>query len=522
MDVEGAEPFDTLYARGYHRPMTHDGQDAESFFSGGTGLTYDDLILLPGHIDFGVSEVSLETRVSRNIALRAPIVSSPMDTVTESTMAIYLALLGGIGIIHCNNPIEEQVEHVRRVKRFENGFITDPICLSPAHTIADVDRIKAAHGFSSIPITEDGRVGSRIVGLVTNRDIDLEKDRSRKLEEVMTRDLLWARKGVSLEEANQILRRSKKGKLPIVDEEGRLLALVTRSDLIKNREFPDATKDTVTKRLKCGAAVSTREEDRERIAALVEAGADLLVVDSAQGDSVFQEKTIEWIKERHPRVDVMAGNVVTSGQSRRLLDAGADALRVGMGPGSICITQETMAVGRAQATAVFHCARAARERGVPVVADGGCSSIGHIAKALACGGAAAMLGSMLAGTKESPGEYFYEQGVRVKRYRGMASFEAMEKGGGKRYFAEKEKIRVAQGVSGTVVDKGSILDYVPYILQGLRHSLQDLGCRSIAVLHARLWKGELRFERRTPAAQIEGGVHGLFSWREPEIGRGGR
>ena len=502
---------------------TQDGQDGKSFFSEALGLTYDDFIVLPGHIDFSVDDVSLETRVSRNVMLRAPIVSSPMDTVTESTMAIYLALLGGIGIIHYNNDIEEQVEHVKRVKRFENGFITSPICLSPEATIADVDRIKEKHGFSSIPVTEDGRPGSRIVGLVTNRDIDLEKDRTRKLADVMTRDILWAKKGISLEEANQILRRSKKGKLPIVDQDGRLVALVTRTDLIKNREFPDATKDKETKRLKCGAAVSTRREDRERISALVEAGADVLVIDSAQGDSTFQLETIAWVKANHPQVDVVGGNVVTQRQCRTLLDAGVDGLRIGMGPGSICITQDTMAVGRAQATAVHQCAAAAREHGVPVIADGGCSSIGHIAKALACGGAAAMLGSMLAGTKEAPGEYFYENGVRVKRYRGMASLEAMERGGGKRYFVEKDRIRVAQGVSGTVVDKGSILDYVPYILQGLRHSLQDMGCRDVATLHAGLAAGQLRFERRTNAAQVEGGVHGLFSWREPEIGgRGNR
>jgi IMP dehydrogenase len=259
-----------------------------------------------------------------------------------------------------------------------------------------------------------------------------------------------------------------------------------------------------------------------RVAALDEAGVDAVVIDSAQGDSTYQVEMIEWLKAHHPRIDVVGGNVVTTEQARRLIGAGVDALRVGMGPGSICITQETMAVGRAQATAVFHVAAFAREKGIPVIADGGCRSIGHIAKALACGGSTAMLGSMLAGTKEAPGEYFYENGVRVKRYRGMASLEAMERGGGKRYFADEERIRVAQGVSGTVVDKGSLLDYVPYLLQGLRHSLQDLGCRDVATLHARLGNGQLRFERRTAAAQVEGGVHGLFSWSEPQIGRTSR
>ncbi len=502
------------------KPTPQDGLDGRTFFTeGGLGLTFDDLILLPGHISFAVDEVSLETRFSRRIPLRAPIVSSPMDTVTDSTMAIYLALLGGIGVVHCNCPIEVQVDHVRKVKRFENGFIADPETLSPEASIADVDRLKERFGFSSIPITQDGRLGSRLVGMVTNRDIDLEKDRSKKLGEVMTRDLVTARKGVPLEEANRILKQSKKGKLPIVDAEGRLVALVTRTDMLKNKEYPDATKDGETKRLKVAAALSTHEADRERAQALVEAGVDALVIDSAQGDSTYQVRTVEWLKGRFAHVDVVGGNVVTTAQCQSLVDAGVDGLRVGMGPGSICITQETMAVGRAQATAIYHCAAYGRRHDVPIVADGGCSSIGHIAKALACGGSATMLGFMLAGTKESPGEYFYENGVRVKRYRGMGSLEAMERAGSRRYFVEKDRIRVAQGVSGTVIDRGSILDYVPYILQGLRHSLQDLGCRDLRTVHARLESGELRFERRSPAAQVEGGVHGLFSYEEPRAQR---
>jgi len=498
-----------------------DGLCGRSFFGkGAAGSAYDDFIVLPGYIDFGVGEVSLETRLSRNVALKAPIVSSPMDTVTEASMAIHMALLGGIGILHYNNTPGEQARLVRSVKRFENGFITDPRCLSPAHTVQDVLRIREREGYSSIPITEDGELGSRVVGLVTNRDVDLEPNLQRPLSEVMTRDLLWAKQGVELEEANRILRRSKKGKLPIVDDQGRLVALVTRRDLLKNRAFPDATKCTETKRLKVGAAVSTRDEDRDRAARLVEAGVDVLVLDAAQGDSIYQHGMLRWLKEHHPSVDVIGGNVVTMAQCRRLLDAGVDGVRVGMGPGSICITQETMAVGRAQATAVFHCAAICREAGVPVIADGGCRSIGHIAKALACGGSVAMLGSMLAGTQEAPGEYFYERGVRVKRYRGMASLEAMRQGGGKRYFVEEDRVRVAQGVSGTVMDKGSLLDYLPYVLQGLRHSLQDMGCTDLQTLHERLFSGELRFETRTHAAQKEGGVHGLFSYKLPEPGRG--
>ncbi len=504
-----------------------DGTDGRQFFTDGAlGLTYDDFILLPGHIDFAVEDVSLETRLTRRVSLRAPIISSPMDTVTEERMAIYLALLGGIGIVHYNNTVEEQVSHIRKVKRFENGFIKDPICLPPEAPIAEIDKIKARHGFSSIPVTDTGAVLGRLLGIVTNRDIDLERDRTVRVADVMTKDPLAARRGGTLEEANQILKRSKKGKLPIVDADGRLVALVTRTDLIKNREFPDATKDRETKRLKVGAAVSTRPEDRDRAGALGAAGVDVIVVDSAQGDSTYQIAMVEWIKANLPQVDVIGGNVVTTRQCRSLIDAGVDGLRIGMGPGSICTTQATLAVGRAQATAVYQTAAFAREYGdgrggggIPVVADGGCSAIGHIVKALACGASAVMLGYMLAGTKEAPGEYFYQDGVRVKRYRGMASLEAMERGGGKRYFVEQDRIRVAQGVAGTVVDKGSILDYVPYILQGLRHALQDLGTRDLGTLHARLASGDLSFERRSPSAQVEGGVHGLHSYSEPPFGK---
>lgn len=500
--------------------MFTDGKDGCTFFGqSATGLAYDDFIVLPGMIDFGVDAVSLETRFSRRITLKTPIVSSPMDTVTESRMAIHMALLGGIGVMHYNNTIEEQAALVSEVKRFENGFITDPICMPPTARLRDVLEVRERMGFSSIPITEDGKLGSRLLGLVTNRDVELERDIDQPVSAVMTTDLVKAQKGVSLEEANEMLRRSKKGKLPIVDGDGNLVAMVTRRDLLKNQSFPLATKDKATKRLKVGAAVSTRDEDRTRVEALVAAGVDALVIDAAQGDSIYQHDMIRWIKGAYPDIDVVGGNIVTMAQAKHLIDCGVDGLRVGMGPGSICITQETMAVGRAQASAVFHVARCARDADVPVIADGGCRTIGHLAKALACGGSAAMVGSMLAGTKEAPGDYFYQDGVRVKSYRGMASLEAMKKGGDKRYFAEGTRLKVAQGVSGTVVDKGSLLEYLPYIRQGLFHALQDMGCRDVQTLRERLHNGELRFERRSNAAQIEGGVHGLHSWTDPHAGR---
>jgi IMP dehydrogenase len=332
----------------------------------------------------------------------------------------------------------------------------------------------------------------------------------------MVTDLITAREGVSLIEANRILKESKKGKLPIVDEAGRLVSLVSRTDLKKNRDFPEASKDT-RKQLLVGASVSTKEADRERIAALVEAGVDVVVIDSAQGDSVFQTAAIEHIKSKHPQVDVLAGNAVTQTQCENLIAAGADGIRVGMGPGSICITQETMAVGRAQATAVYRCGLYCRERGIPVVADGGISNIGNLVKALSIGADVGMMGALFAGTQEAPGEYFYKDGVRVKKYRGMASIEALERGGGKRYFSDDQNIKVAQGVSGLVVDKGSVMHLVPYMIQGLRQALQDIGVRTLDELHGALEGESLFFELRSHSAQREGGVHSLFSYQEPVL-----
>jgi IMP dehydrogenase len=496
--------------------MSADGQDAKTLFSQHGGVTYDDFILLPSYTDFAVEEVSTRTRLTRNISLNSPFASSPMDTVTESQMAIYMALLGGIGFVHYNNTIEEQVAEVRKVKRFETGFITQPVVLSPDHLIADVDRIKREYGFSGIPVTESGNLDTPLVGIVTARDIDFEPNRRKPLREVMTTDVVKAHQGVSLAEANSILIKCKKGKLPIVDDHGRLVGLVCRTDLLKNEQYPQASKNN-QKQLIVGAAVSTYPDDKTRVAALAEAGADVVVIDSSQGDNVFQVRMIEWVKKNHPRLDVIGGNVVTGRQCRNLIAAGVDGLRIGMGAGSICITQTAIAVGRAQASAVYHCAVTAREAGIPVIADGGISNAGHVAKALALGGGAVMMGRLLAGTAESPGEYFYEDGQRLKKYRGMASAEAMEAGGGKRYFAHKDRIRVIQGVEGTVVDKGSVRTFIPYLLHSLRHTLHEVGCRSVEALHQALVDGTLRFEVRSASAQLEGSVHGLYSYKEPKL-----
>ncbi len=498
--------------------MSPNGLDAKAFFEHEGGITYNDFILLPGYINFSLEEISVETHLTRNVKIKRPIVSSPMDTVTESRMAISMAMLGGIGIVHYNNSIEMQAKEVRRVKRYENGFITEPVVLGPNNTIRDVDALKETYGFSGIPITEDGTLNSKLIGIVTKRDIDFEANRSRKVKEVMTTQLVTAPAGISLAEGNRILKESKKGKLPLVDKQGRLVSLMSRTDLLKNEDFPLASKSK-DKQLIVGAAISTREDDKERLDELVKAGVDVIVIDSSQGNSIFQINTIRHIKKKYPHIDVVGGNVVTASQCKSLIDAGADALRIGMGSGSICITQDTLAVGRAQGSAVYHTAKFSREyANIPVIADGGIAHIGHIVKALSLGASTVMMGGLLAGTSESPGEFFYEGGVRVKKYRGMASHEAMEKGGGKRYLSSEDRIKVAQGVTGTVVDKGSVINLVPYLMQSLLHSLQELGYRNIQELHNGIYAGTLRFEKRSQSAQVEGSVHNLYSFKEPHLG----
>lgn len=470
--------------------------------------------MLPGHIYFGVEDVSTRSRISRNTKICLPLISSPMDTVTESEMAINMALQGGIGIIHYNNTVREQKREVDRVKRYENGFITDPKTLSPQNTVRDAFNIKDRYGFMGIPITASGGMNSKLVGIVTNRDVEFIRDRDTPLEDIMTTEVQTASEGCSLELAYSILKESKKGKLPIVNAAGELVGLVARTDILKNRDFPESSKDRSGKRLLCGAAIGTRPEDKDRLEALVDAGLDIVVLDSSQGDSVYELDMLRYIKEKHPQLDVVAGNVVTQNQAYHLIKAGADGLRIGMGSGSICTTQEVMACGRAQATAVYRVSKLAREYDVPCIADGGVSSSGHIIKGLACGASAVMMGSMLAGTEESPGEYFYKDGVRLKKYRGMGSVDAMKKGSSVRYFSEDDRIRVAQGVSGAVADKGSVKRFLPYLRMGVKHGFQDLGVRSIPELHEQMHDGKLRFQVRTPAAQLEGNVHSLFTYEK--------
>jgi IMP dehydrogenase len=494
--------------------LTADGLEAANLFGRGGSLTYDDFILLPSHIDFAAEDVSLETSLTRNIRLKTPFVSSPMDTVTETKMAIAMALMGGIGIVHYNNTISEQADIVRAVKRYENGFILNPFVLSPSSTVEEMKHVSNKMGFSGFPITDNGQMMGKLLGIATKRDIDFVTDTSKPVSEVMTQKVITAYEGCSLEEAREILIQSKKSLLPIINKEGKLVALVSRKDIKQGKTFPLASKGK-DMHLIVGAAIGTRKEDLARADALAKAGVDVLVVDSAQGDSSYQIKMVQYLKKIYPHIDVIGGNVVTIAQARNLIDAGVDGLRVGMGSGSICITQEVMGVGRGQATGIYQVAKIAHKHGIPIIADGGIRNSGHIIKALSLGADAIMMGSLLAGLEEAPGEYFFQDGIRVKRYRGMGSLEAMAKNSSQRYFNDTSMIKIPQGVSGTVADKGSIGGLLPFLIQAVKHGMQDIGVCSLQQLASVRENGALRFEWRTVSAQEEGRVHSLHSFENP-------
>jgi len=495
--------------------MNIDGNCAQDVFNNKIGFAYDDVIILPGYIDFSVSDVNIKSKLTKNILLNTPIVSSPMDTVTEHKMAIQLALQGGIGIIHCNNTIEEQVEHIKKVKRFQNGFITNPVLLSPEQPISEVYRIKKQYGFSGIPITKNGCMNSKLLGMVSFRDVDFVKDKTTSIENVMLTDFITIEEDSSLEDAYQCLKESKRSRLPVIDKNFNLKSLICRKDLANRREYPKASKNIITNQLLVGASVTTHLNTHKRIDALIKSGVDVLVIDSAQGNSLYQIQTIKYIKKKFPNIDVIAGNIVTMKQAKNLIDAGADALRVGMGIGSICTTQEVCGVGRSQATAVYKVSQYAKNFDIPIIADGSIKNTGHIVKALTLGASTVMLGSMLAGTDDSPGEIIYKDGIRLKNYRGMGSIEAMKQtNSSERYLAQNEKIKVAQGVSGTVITKGQIDTYIPYLVQSIKHGLQDIGSNTISKLHTMLNDGTIEFEIRSISSMRDGSIHGLYDYKK--------
>lgn len=477
------------------------------------GITFDDLISLPGAIDFGVGDVDLSTKITRNFSLTFPLCSTPMDTVTEHDMAIGMALNGGVGFIHCNCTAEQQASMVEKVKIYENGFILEPAVLSPDATIRDLDKLKSSRKISGVPVTVDGKMGSKLMGLISNRDTDFLDDRSLTVGALMTPfdKLVVGQYPLTISEANKILKESKKGYLPVVDAEGNLKALTTRTDLKKNSAFPMASKDKAGKLL-VGAAVRAGARDHidlERVALLHAAGCNIIVLDAQNGDCDAQISLIKTIKATYPDMDVVAGNVVRVSQAKALIEAGADALRVGMGVGSIATTQMIKAVGRPQLSSIYACARLAREHGIPVIADGGIKNTGCLIKALAIGASGVMMGALLAGVDESPGEYFYQSGVRLKNYRANYLGNAVSA-----EVPSSEAFRVSSGVSGTVVDKGPLNRYIPYLCQSIRHGLQDMGIISLRRLQEALYSGELRFELRSASAQREGGVHDLHSFQQ--------
>jgi IMP dehydrogenase len=382
--------------------------------------TYDDVIFHPGHIDFAADAVDLSTKLTRNITIRTPIVSSPMDTVTEADMAIAMASVGGAGFLHYNMTEDEQLANLKAVKAHRLGYVTRPEVVDPETPLSFLDELKTRRGFTSVAVTATGAVGGALLGLCSSRDHELVSNRAATVSSVMTpvASLLVGQASEPIEALEKSLVESKKGKLPVVNADGELVGLLTRASVAEKKLRPPPGAPTLDKhgRLFCGAAIGTREGDKARAKALAAAGLDAIILDSSQGDSTYQIAMVAFLKKETPGVDVIAGNVVTQAQARRLLEAGADGLRVGMGSGSICTTQEVCAVGRGQATAVYKCARLASQFGVPILADGGIQNSGHVVKALALGASAAMCGSMFAGTAEAPGEYFLApDGARVKK-----------------------------------------------------------------------------------------------------------
>ena len=471
----------------------------------GEGITFDDVLLQPGYSEVIPNQVDLTTNLTKKIKLNIPMMSAGMDTVTEHRMAIAMARQGGLGVIHKNMSIEEQAAEVDMVKRSENGVITDPFSLSPDHTLADADALMAKYRISGVPITE----GRKLVGIITNRDLKFETDFTKKIRESMTSEnLVTAKEGTTLEEAKAILARSRKEKLPIVDDDFSLKGLITIKDIEKAIKYPYAAKDSQG-RLVCGAGVGITANVLDRVEALVKAGVDVIVLDSAHGHSANVIKCVKMIKEKFPDVQLIAGNVATADGTRDLIEAGADCIKVGIGPGSICTTRIVAGIGVPQITAIMDCYAVAKEYDIPIIADGGIQYSGDITKAIAAGGSVCMMGSIFAGCDESPGTFELFQGRKYKVYRGMGSISAMENGSKDRYFQENAKKLVPEGVEGRVAYKGLVEDTVFQLLGGLRAGMGYCGAKDIKTLQE-----TGRFVKISAAALKESHPHDIHITKE--------
>ena len=471
----------------------------------GEGITFDDVLLVPAYSEVIPNQVDISTWLTNTIRLNVPLMSAGMDTVTEHRMAIAMARQGGIGIIHKNMSIEAQAEEVDKVKRSENGVITDPFYLSPEHTLADADRLMAKFRISGVPITE----GKKLVGILTNRDLKFETDYSKKIKECMTSEgLVTAKEGVTLEEAKKILGQARKEKLPIVDDDFNLKGLITIKDIEKQIKYPLSAKDAQG-RLLCGAGVGVTADILDRVDALVKAHVDVIVIDTAHGHSANVLRTVHMVKDAYPDLQVIAGNVATAEATEALIKAGVDCVKVGIGPGSICTTRVVAGIGVPQVSAVMDCYETARKYNIPIIADGGIKYSSDVTKAIAAGANVCMMGSMFAGCDESPGSFELYQGRKYKVYRGMGSIAAMENGSKDRYFQSDAKKLVPEGVEGRVAYKGFVEDTVFQLLGGLRAGMGYCGARTIEEL-----KENGRFVKISAAALKESHPHDIHITKE--------
>ena len=471
------------------------------------GLTFDDVLLIPAESNVVPAQVDVSTQLTKKIRLNTPIMTAAMDTVTEADMAIAIAREGGIGIIHKNMSIERQADLVDRVKRSENGVIVDPFFLAPENTVREADNLMGRYKISGVPICEDGK----LVGIITNRDLRFmtDKDFDQKIADVMTKEnLVTAPVGTTLKDAQEILRHHRIEKLPIVDEKGYLKGLITIKDIEKAVQYPNSARDA-NGRLLCGAAIGATADVLDRVAALVEAQVDVVVLDSAHGHNSGIIEAVRKVKKAYPDLQLIAGNVATGEGTRALIEAGADCVKVGIGPGSICTTRVVAGIGMPQITAVYDAACVAAEYGIPVIADGGIKYSGDIVKALAAGANVVMLGSLVAGCKEAPGEYELYQGRQFKVYRGMGSLGAMGKGSSDRYFQAKNKKFVPEGVEGRVPFKGPLADTIYQMIGGLRSGMGYVGCANIPEMHEKA-----QFVRITGAGLKESHPHDIQITKE--------